>query len=137
MLEAEPAAEPAEAADHLVADQQNPVLAADGLDARPIALRRDDDAAGALHRLADEGRDILRADLEDAVFHRLSGALAEGRRILAEALVEAVRLHHVLDARHPGAALDVHVLHAAEAGAGDGRAVVAVDPGDEDGAVRL
>src|SRR3546814_2577361 len=88
MLEPEPLAEPAEAADHVVADQQDTVFAADRLDPGPIALGRDDHAAGALHRLADEGRDLLRADLEDLLLHRVGRRFAEGARILPEPLVD-------------------------------------------------
>ncbi len=101
----------------------------------PIVGGRDDDAAGALDRLADEGGDIFGTDFEDALLHRLGGAGGEGGGILAEALAEGIGLHDVLDARHPGSALIMHGLHAAQAGAGDGRAVVAVDPGDDDVAV--
>src|SRR6202008_1624516 len=56
-LAAEPPAGAAESADHLVRDQQDPVFAADALDLRPVAGRRDDHAARALDRFADEGRD--------------------------------------------------------------------------------
>ena len=54
-LAAEPAAEPAEAGDHLVGDEQDVALAADALDLGPVAVGRRDRAAGADHRLADEG----------------------------------------------------------------------------------
>ena len=72
VLRAEPLAEPAEAGDHLVGDQQDAVLVADALDLRPVGVRRDDHAAGALHRLADEGRDVVDAELR--------GSCARARR---------------------------------------------------------
>ena len=53
-LDAEPGAEPAEAADHLVGDEEHVALAQDPLDLGPVAVGRRDHAAGADHRLADE-----------------------------------------------------------------------------------
>ncbi|NEO28510.1 MAG: primosomal protein N', partial [Kamptonema sp. SIO4C4] len=61
----EPVAQPAEAADHLVGHQQHIVAPADLLHPRPVALRRDDHAAGALDGLADEGGDAVGAQLHD------------------------------------------------------------------------
>jgi hypothetical protein len=72
VLVAEPLAQPPEAADHLVADQQDAVLAAHGLDRRPVAVGRDDHPARPLDRLADEGRDVLGADLQDLVLDLLT-----------------------------------------------------------------
>src|SRR3546814_5098874 len=60
-----PVAGATEAADHLVGDQQDAVLAADPLDLGKIARRRHDHPAGALDRLGDEGGDPLRPDLAD------------------------------------------------------------------------
>src|SRR3546814_6797849 len=136
MLEPEPLAEPAESADHVVADQQDTVFAADRLDPRPIALGRDDHAAGALHRLADEGRDLLRADLEDLLLHRVGRRFAEGARILPEPLVERIRLADPLDTGQPRPALGVHRLHPAQAGARDRRTVIGIFAGDDDRALR-
>src|SRR3546814_13845260 len=114
MLEPEPLAEPAEAADHVVADQQDTVCAADRLDPGPIALGRDDHAAGALHRLADEGRDLLRADLEDLLLHRVGRRFAEGARILPEPLVERIRLADPRATGPPRPSPGVHRLHPAD-----------------------
>ena len=55
-LAAEPAAEPPEAGDHLVRDQEDAPFATDSLDCRPVAVRRRDRAAGTDQRLADERR---------------------------------------------------------------------------------
>ena len=63
-LAAEIGAEAAEAADDLVRDQQHVVLAAQLLHPRPEAVGRRDDAAGADHGLADEGRDVVGVILE-------------------------------------------------------------------------
>ena len=56
-LAAEHVAGAAEAADHLVGDEQHVVLAQHLLDLREIARRRHDHAARAHHRLGDEGGD--------------------------------------------------------------------------------
>ena len=58
------------------------------------------------------------------------------RRQVAAAL-EPVGLVDVLDAGHGQQALLVHELHAAQAGAGNGAAVVAVPAADDDVALRL
>ena len=50
-------AQAAEAGDDLVDDEQDVVLLQDRLHALEVARRRDDHAAGALHRLGDEGGD--------------------------------------------------------------------------------
>jgi len=53
-LRAEPFAGTAEAGDHLVQMQQHIVLLANALHLLPIALRWEDQAARALHRLGGE-----------------------------------------------------------------------------------
>ena len=50
-------AEPSEAGDHLVEDQQDAVLGADFAQLLQIALRRDQHAGRAGHRLDDDRRD--------------------------------------------------------------------------------
>ena len=60
--------EPAEAADHLVVDHEHVVLGAHRHDLREISLRRHEHAARADHRLGDEGRDRVRAFLQDQLF---------------------------------------------------------------------
>ena len=55
-------AEPPERRDDLVGDVENVVVAADLGDALQVAVRRHDDPARGLDRLADEGADALRAD---------------------------------------------------------------------------
>src|SRR5207248_4122397 len=58
VLRAEPLAQAAEARDHLVEHEQDVVLATEPLDGGPVAVRRRVDAAGADHRLAQEGSNV-------------------------------------------------------------------------------
>ncbi|MNQ47493.1 hypothetical protein D3C85_613380 [compost metagenome] len=131
VLAAEPLAGAPEAADHLVDDEQDGVFGEDLAHLRPVAVRRDDHPAGALDRLGDEGGDILLADLEDLLLQLVRGPLAEGLRIHRAAFAVPVGLGDVLDAGDRQVALLVHRLHPAEAGAGHGGAVVAVDAADD------
>ena len=61
-LEAEPGTEPAEAADHGVADEQDVRVTADPGDLLQVSLRRRQHAAGADDRLGEEGGDPLGPD---------------------------------------------------------------------------
>ena len=131
MLVAEPLTEPAETADHLVAAEQDAIFAADGFNARPVTGGRDDDTAGALHRFTNERRDILRPGGEDRIFHLLRGAGGERVFVLIETVGEFIGLHHVHEAGQQGPALRVHRRHAAQAHAGDGRSVIAIDAADD------
>ena len=137
ILAAEPFAGAPEAADHLVGDQQDVMLAADALDLRPIGRGRDDHAAGALDRLGDEGGDLVRADLLDRALELARRPQAEflGRRVAALAI--PIGLRDMDDARDRQAALRMHRLHAAERGAAHGRAVIAVLARHDDGFSRL
>ena len=99
MLAAEPLAGAAEAADHLVGGEQDAVLVDDPLDFRPIGLGRDDQAAGALHRFADERRDPFGPDFEDFLLELARACQAELRRREVAALAEPVGLVDVHDAR--------------------------------------
>src|SRR5260370_36386804 len=67
MWAAEPGPEAPEAADHLIRDQQNSIVVADALDLGPIARRRNDHAAGSLHRLAGGSGDVVRSPPFDLV----------------------------------------------------------------------
>ncbi|SBV32890.1 protein of unknown function [uncultured Sphingopyxis sp.] len=131
------AARASEAANHFVGDDEQAIFAGDGLDLGPIALGRDDHAAGALHGFADEGGAIFGADLEDLVLDRGHAGVAEG--FLAHPLPFAVGigLADMLDAGDRQVALRVHRLHPAERNARDGRTVIGVPAADEDGALRL
>ena len=137
VLAAEPLAGAAETADHLVGDQQDPVLAADALDLRPVGRRRHDHAARALHRLADEGGDALRADLLDLLREPARGAQAVFLRRQVDAVLVPVRLLDVHDVRDRQAALRMHGGHAAQARRRHRAAVVGVDAADDDERLRL
>ncbi len=65
---AEPVAETAESANHFIGDQQDAVLVADALDFRPVSRWRNDHAACALHRLTDEGADLVGTDVKNLFF---------------------------------------------------------------------
>ena len=66
-----PAAEPPDAGHHLVADQQHAVAVADLAHRPQVAVGRREDAAGADHRLGEEGGDAVGAELADPLFQRL------------------------------------------------------------------
>src|SRR5690606_20491155 len=95
-------------------------------DLRPVAGRRDDHAAGPLDRLGDEGSHLVLADFENLLLQLLRDAHAELFRIQRTTFAEPVGLVDMLDAGNRTVALAVHGFHAAQAGAGHRRAVVAV-----------
>ena len=131
-LAAPPAAGPAEAADHLVGDQQHVVLAADALDLLPVALRRHDHAARTLDRLADERGDVVGPELEDALFQAARGLLAMGlRREVAAMRIPVGRLD-VLEAWQRQVGLGMHRRQPGQARGRERHAVVAVRPADHD-----
>ena len=70
-----------EGGDHLVGDQQHVVLAKHCLDGFPVARRWRQDAAGADHRLGDEGADCFGAFLQDEPLQFIGAALREGARV--------------------------------------------------------
>ena len=74
-------AEPAERADHLVADQQHVVLVADLADALEVAGRRREAAAGVLHRLEEDGGDGVGAFVLDGDRDLVGGPAAECHRV--------------------------------------------------------
>ena len=134
---AEPATEPSEAADDFVGNQQDAVLVANALNLRPVRHGRNNYAAGALHRLADECGNVVLADFANFFFQPARGFYAEFiRRQLAAKLV-IVRLLDVHNAGNRQAALGMHAGHAAERGAGHGAAVVAILAADNNGSLRL
>ena len=92
-------AETAEAGDDLVEDQQNAVLGADLAQLLQIALRRDQHAGRAGHRLDDDrgdGRGVMQRD--DAL--QLVGEFRAMLRLAARegVLRQIVRVRHVVDA---------------------------------------
>src|SRR6185369_8949959 len=131
-LAAEPVAGAAKTADDLVADEQDAVLGADALDLGPVAGRRHDHAAGALDRLADEGRDLVGADFQDPGLEPARRDPAEVVAAHRPAVFGPVRLFDVADPGDRQAALRVHAAHAAERRPGHRRAVVGVVAADDD-----
>src|SRR5690349_19005281 len=116
MLAAKPLARTTKAAYDFVGREQDPVLVDDPLDLRPVGVRGNHQSAGALHRLADESRDAVRANLQDLGFELASALQSELVRRKIAAFTEPVRLVDVNDAGHPAVRpeLFVHGLHAAE-----------------------
>src|SRR4249919_1799151 len=128
MFATEPLPGATEAADHLVGRKQDAVLVDDPLDLRPVSLRRNHQATGTLHRLADECGDPVRPHLLNLLFE-FAGTL-EAKLFWREvtALTEPVGLVDVHDPRQPAIRpeLLVHGFHAAERCAGDGAAVITI-----------
>ncbi|MNE16868.1 hypothetical protein D3C80_1098270 [compost metagenome] len=131
VLVGEPFAGATEAADNLIGAQQHIVLAADALDFRPVAFRREDHAAGALERFGDKARDLVSTQFEDLRFQLLRRAQTEFCRSQVAFVGEEVRLVDVLDVRNHAAHF-VHELHAAQRRRGQGRTVVTVPAADHD-----
>ncbi len=77
ILRPKPRPEPAEARDDFVGKEEDAVLVDDLLDFRPIAVGRDLDAAGALHRLGRECGDILGPDGQDLILESFGRAQTE------------------------------------------------------------
>ena len=127
----EPGPKPAETADHLIRDQQHVVFPADALNFRPVAFRRHDQAAGALDRFPDKRGHPVRAQRVDFLFQP---ARARGPEFLRGHIVPVpvpVGRGDMPDAGYRQAALLVHRLHPAQAGGGNGAAVVGVFAADE------
>src|SRR5436190_22470972 len=71
-------AEPSETGHHLVRDIEDVIVAADLADALEITIRRHDDTARCLHRLADESADLLRPDASDRIAELIYEEIGEG-----------------------------------------------------------
>ncbi len=107
-------------ADDRVADEQDPVLGAQVGDALDVAVGRQVHAAGADHRLAEEGGHALGADVEDLRLERRQRVVRDRR--------------HVADQRTPVARVR---LDPADARAEAVRPVVAVRARDQVRALRV
>src|SRR4030095_1881538 len=83
----EPRAEPAEAGDDLVGDEEDLVAATERAQRREVAGRRNDDATRALHRLDEHRTDRVRAFALD----RLLGLGETPGAVLLGTLAAAVR----------------------------------------------
>ena len=95
-LAAEPVAEAAPGADHLVGDQQHVVAVADLADALEVAILRRDAAARVLQRLEDHGGDRLGALEEDLLLDLVGGP----ERVAVRGPVVAVGVRHLEPAGH-------------------------------------
>ena len=80
----EPVADAAVAADHLVGDEQDAVGAADLAHRVEVAVGRQEHAAGADDRLAEERRHVLGADLANRRLERLGGIPGDPGRAAGE-----------------------------------------------------
>ena len=83
-LDAEPGAQAAEGADHLVGHEQHAVAVADLADPGEVALGRGEAAAGVLHRLEEDGGDRFGALLQDGALDVVGAAQRAGRRVGAQ-----------------------------------------------------
>ena len=130
-LRAEHVAEPAERADHLVADQEHVVLVADLADPVEVSRRRREAAAGVLDRLQEDRRDRFRSLVLDRRRDLVGGPEAELLLVVLE-----VRRAVVVRVRHPERRGDERLerrLHARQAGDREGalrRPVVGDRPAD-------
>ncbi len=132
----------AKAADHLIAYQQDAIFAADRLNLRPIIGGRNDDAARALYRFADESRDIFGANFQDFRFNGFGASRAEIFDAHIAPFIIPIRLAHMFDTGQRqdagrGEALTMHRLHSAHADPRQRRSVIGVVPADENGPARL
>ena len=128
----ERAAEPAEAGDDFVEDQQNAVLVADGAQPRQIALGRGDDAGRARHRLDDDRRDGGGVVQRDDTLKLIRQMRAPVRLALGEGLVlAAVGVRQVIDAGQERAEHLAIVDDAADRDAAEADAMIAALAADE------
>ncbi|MNH19040.1 hypothetical protein D3C79_787640 [compost metagenome] len=109
----EPFAGAAKATDHLIGAQQHVVLAADTLDFRPVAFRREDHAAGPLEGFGNEAGNVLGTQFEDLFLQLQGAAAAELGRGQFTALGVPVRFVDVCHIRNQPAHV-VHELHPAQ-----------------------
>ena len=120
----EPLADAPEAGDDLVGHQRDPVLVAQRAQAGPVALGRDEAAAGVLDRLGDQHRHRLRAGLDDRALGVVEQPRAERGLVLRLGVAVAVGVGDPRDRDRRGAERLLHRPHAGEAQRAEGDAVV-------------
>ena len=132
MVDRKGCAEAAEAGDHLVEDEQDAVLVADGAELLEIAFRRDEHAGGARDRLDDhggDGRSVVEPDQPLEIVGELGAVLrlAAGEGVAGE----VVGMADVVDAGQERAELLAVADHAADRDAAEIDAVVAAFAADQ------
>ena len=110
----EPLADAPEAGDDLVGDQRDPVLVAQRAQAGPVAVGRDEAAAGVLHRLGDQHRDGLRPGLDDRALDLVQQPRAERGLVGGVGIAERVRVGDPHDRDRRRAERLLHRAHAGE-----------------------
>ena len=132
-------AEPAEARDHFVEDEQDAVLVADRAQPLEIAFRRNQHAGRSRHRLDDDRGDVRRVVQRDDARLELVGEMRAPRRLAARerVLLEVVRVRQVIDVRQQVAERLAVVRDAADRDAAEVRAVVAALAPDQPAPRRL
>ncbi len=132
VLRAERRAEPAEARDDFVEDQQDAVLVADRAQPLQIALRRQQHAGRAGHRLDDHGRNrrcVVQRDQALQIVGEMRAPLGHAAR--ERVVLEVVRMPQVIYAgQHRPEELAV-VDHAADGRAAEADAVIALLASDQ------
>jgi hypothetical protein len=83
---------PAEARDHLVADQERPEPVRDPAELAEIAVGRDDVAGSALDRLDQNGREVAGRFEGELLFEERDAVPAAARRVLVEGAGGARRI---------------------------------------------
>ena len=116
---AKPVAGAAKAGDDLISNQEDAIFVDDALNFGPIGRRGNDHPARTLHRLADKGRDVFNAQLQDHRFQLAGAQQAKvfGRHIAA--LLPPVGLADMHDARDL-AAMGMDARHATQRPAAHG-----------------
>ena len=131
-------AEPAEAGDDFVEDQEDAVLVAQLAQPLQIALRRRQHAGRAGDRLDDDGGDGFGAMQRHQPFEIVGEFGAVSRHLLGEGVAgEIVGVADMIDARQMGGESTAVVDHAADRHAAEADAVIAALAADQAGAGRL
>jgi hypothetical protein len=117
---------PAEAADHLIGDEQQVVFANDGLHLLPIRARRGQPTAGAHDRLADERANGVGAFAQDHFFKRRGQP--GGVLFLALALMVLAVVVRIFGMEKTGVGQAEIGMHVSLAGGADGGAGTAMIP---------
>ena len=131
-LRPERCAQPPEAGDHLVEDQQDAVFRADLAQPLQVALRGNQHAGRAGHRFDDDGCDVAGIVQRNDALEVVGEMRAPGRLAARVGIVcEVVRVGQVVDARQLGTEELSVIDHAPDRDAAETDAVVTAFPADE------